>query len=72
MDREETRRQREEDPQQFEKGREVREEQNRNIDEEASEEDRRQWEKTRDISKEVAAIPDEAHESQGQKREHDE
>ncbi len=34
----------------FEKTREVREEQTRNISEEAIEEDRRQWEKTRDIA----------------------
>ena len=56
--REETRR---EDPRRFEKGREVREEQTRNVSEEASEEDRRQWEKTRDIGKEVREIPQEAH-----------
>ena len=49
---------REQDPRQFEKGREVREEQTRNI----SEEDRRQWEKTRDIRKEVSEIPEEANE----------
>ena len=53
---------REQDPRQFEKGREVREEQTRNINEEASEEDRRQWEKTRDIRKEVSEIPEEANE----------
>ncbi len=51
-----------EDPRQFEKGREVREEQTRNISEEASEEDRRQWEKTRDIRKEASEIPEGAHE----------
>ena len=47
----------ERDPRQFEKGREVREEQTRNVSEEASEEDRQQWEKTRDISKEASEIP---------------
>ena len=46
----------EKDPRQFEKGGEVREEQTRNISEEASEEDRRQWEKTRDIGKEASEI----------------
>jgi hypothetical protein len=46
---------RERDPRQFEKGREVHEEQTRNI----SEEDRRQWEKTRDIRKEASEIPEE-------------
>ena len=49
----------EEDPRQFEKGREVHEEQTRNISEEASDEDRRQWEKTRDIRKEASKIPEE-------------
>jgi hypothetical protein len=51
--RDETRRQREKDRGRFEKTREVREEQTRNISEEASEEDRRQWEKTRDIGEEA-------------------
>ena len=51
--REETHQQREEDRGRFEKTREVREEQTRNISEEASEEDRRQWEKTRDIGEEA-------------------
>ena len=60
---------REQDPRQFEKGREVREEQTRNISEEASEEDRRQWEKTRDIGKEVSEIPEEAQERPRQARE---
>ena len=60
---------REQDPRQFEKGREVQEEQTRNISEEASEEDRRQWEKTRDISKEVDAIPEDANEQRRQVRE---
>ena len=53
--------QREEDPRSFEKTREVREEQTRNVSEEASEEDRRQWEKSRDIGKEVREIPEEAY-----------
>ena len=57
--REETRR--EEDPRRFEKGREVREEQTRNVSEEADDEDRRQWETTRDIGKEVREIPEEAY-----------
>ena len=56
---------REQDPRQFEKGREVNEEQTRNI----SEEDRRQWEKTRDINKEVDAIPEEANDQRRQLRE---
>jgi hypothetical protein len=60
---------REQDPGQFEKGREVREEQTRNISEEATEDDRRQWEKTRDISKEASEIPEEAHERHRQARE---
>jgi hypothetical protein len=60
---------REQDPRQFEKGREAQEEQTRNISEEASEEDRRQWEKTRDISKEVDAIPEDANEQRRQLRE---
>ena len=41
----------EKDHSRFEKGREVREEQTRDVSEEASEEDRRQWEKTLDLSK---------------------
>ena len=65
--REETRR--EEDPRRFEKGREVREEQTRNVSEEADDEDRRQWEKTRDIGKEVREIPQEAHRRHPQARE---
>jgi hypothetical protein len=44
---------REKDRRQFEKTREVREEQTRNI----SEEDRRQWEKTRDMRKEAHERP---------------
>jgi hypothetical protein len=58
-----------EDPRQFEKGREVREEQTRNISEEASEEDRRQWEKTRDIRKEASEIPEGTHERNERTRE---
>jgi hypothetical protein len=60
---------REQDPRQFEKGREVREEQTRNISEEASEEDRRQWDKTRDIRKEASAVPEKAHERDRQTQE---
>jgi hypothetical protein len=59
----------ERDPRQFEKGREVREEQTRNVSEEASEEDRQQWEKTRDISKEASEIPEEADERHRRARE---
>ncbi len=60
---------REQDPRQFEKGREVREEQTRNISEEASEEDRRQWDKTRDIRKEASEVPEKAHERDRRTRE---
>ena len=60
--REGTHRQGEEDRGRFEKTREVREEQTRNISEEASEEDRRQWEKTRDIGEETREIPREPRE----------
>jgi len=63
---------RERDPRQFEKGREVREEQTRNISEEASEGDRRQWEKARDIRREASEIPEEAHERDRQAREEQE
>ncbi len=58
-----------EDPRRFEKGREVREEQTRNVSEEASEEDRRQWEKTRDMGKEVREVPQEAYGRHPQSRE---
>ena len=60
---------REQDPRQFEKGRAVREEQSRNISEEASEEDRRQWDKTRDIRKEASEVPEKAHERDRRTRE---
>jgi hypothetical protein len=63
---------REQDPRQFEKGREVREEQTRNISEEASEGDRRQWGKARDIRREASEIPEEAHERDRQAREEQE
>ena len=59
----------EQDPRQFGKGREVREERIPNISEEASEEDRRQWEKTRDVRKEASKIPEKAHEPDRQTRE---
>jgi hypothetical protein len=59
---------REEDRGQFEKTSEVREEQTRNISEEASEEDRQQWEKARDIRKEASEIPEEGHERHRQSR----
>ncbi len=59
----------EQNPRQFEKGREVREEQTRNISEEASEEDRRQWEKTRDIRKEASEGAEEARKRGRQTRE---
>jgi hypothetical protein len=52
---------REEDPERFEKGREVREERTRNVSEEASEEDHRKWEETRDIGKEASEAPEERH-----------
>ena len=60
---------REQDTRQFEKGREVREEQTRNISEEASEKDRRQWDKTRDIREEASEVPEKAHERDRQTRE---
>lgn len=60
---------REQDPRRFEKDREVREEQTRDISQEASEEDRRQWEKTRDISKEASEVPEKAPERDRQSRE---
>jgi hypothetical protein len=44
----------------FEEGREVYEEQTRNISEEADEEDRQLWEKNRDIRKEASKIPEES------------
>jgi len=53
---------REGDPRRFEKSREVREEQTRNVSEEASEEDRRKWEETRDLSQEASEIPEASHE----------
>jgi hypothetical protein len=51
----------EEDPRRFEKGREVHQEQTRNISEEASEEDRRKWEETRDLGREASETPEEKH-----------
>jgi len=55
----------EEDRRRFEKTREVREEQTRNVSEEASEEDRRKWEETRDLGQEASEAPEEQHERPG-------
>jgi hypothetical protein len=51
----------ERDRRRFEKGREVREAQKRNVSEEASEEDRRKWEETRDLGEEAREPPEEKH-----------
>ena len=58
---------REKDRRQFEKTREVREEQTRNI----SEEDRRQWEKTRDLHEEAKQVTDKADQSHLREGDHD-
>jgi hypothetical protein len=59
----------EEDRGRFEKTREVREAQTRNVSEEASEEDRRKWEETRDLSEEASEIPEEKHDRPRRTRE---